>query len=219
MLYGMPARCSCGSFVVSWPKWRYRHRARIVQKRKGLQATMYVGLDLSLRATGVGVVNPDDAADCRVLTLSPKATLRDGARLLTIYQELAGIFDTGTFSLVAIEGYSFGSKNGQFQLGEVGGITRLLLTQRGIPYIIVPPNVLKKWTTGSGTADKIAMAVSTFDKWGMQFGDDNQCDAFNLAILAAAYADEPMAKLTAEHKKILEALRANPLSLPKGKSK
>jgi Holliday junction resolvasome RuvABC endonuclease subunit len=70
-------------------------------------------------------------------------------------------------SLVAIEGYSFGSKNNQFQLGEVGGVVRLLLTQREISYLVVPPNVLKKWTTGSGTADKIAMAVSTFDQVGL----------------------------------------------------
>lgn len=180
---------------------------------------MYVGLDLSLRATGVGVVNPEDAAACRVLTVSPKATSRDGDRLQTIYRELDRIFDTATSSLVAIEGYSFGSKNGQFQLGEVGGITKLLLMQRQIAYIVVPPNVLKKWTTGNGTADKIAMAVATFDQWGMKFDDDNQCDAFNLATLAAAYGGDPMTKLTADRKKILDAIRANPLNLPKGKTK
>lgn len=121
--------------------------------------------------------------------------------------------------LAAIEGYSFGSKNNQFQLGEVGGITRLLLIEQDIPYIIVPPNVLKKWTTGNGTADKIAMAVSTFDQWGLKFGDDNQCDAFNLAVLAACYSGDEITKMTADRRKILADIRANPLALPKRKTK
>jgi len=121
--------------------------------------------------------------------------------------------------MAAIEGYSFGSKTGQFQLGEVGGIARLLLVERGIDYIVVPPNVLKKWTTGNGTADKIAMAVSTFDQWGLRFDDDNQCDAFNLAVLASCYSGDEIVKMTADRKKILADIRANPLALPKKRTK
>lgn len=96
---------------------------------------------------------------------------------------------------------------------------RLLLMDLGVPFIVVPPTTLKKWTTGSGTADKIAMAVSTFAEWGLKFDDDNQCDAFNLATLAAAYDGQPAGKLTTERKKILDSLRDNPLSKPKRKTK
>lgn len=96
---------------------------------------------------------------------------------------------------------------------------RLLLLDLGIPFIVIPPTTLKKWATGSGTADKIAMAVATFEEWGLKFNDDNQCDSFNLAVVTAAYSGQPIGKVNAERKKILDSLRDNPLSRPKRKAK
>lgn len=179
----------------------------------------YLGLDLSLRATGVALIDSENIANCRVLTISVNAALRDGARLASIEKHLDQTFHGRSIIRVAIEGYSFGSKNNQFYLGELGGVVRLYLVKAEIPYIIVQPNLLKKWTTGAGNADKIAMAVSTYEEYGLRFDDDNQCDAFNLAAIAAAYDEQPFTKMTAERKKVLAVIRENPLALPKGKSK
>jgi len=179
----------------------------------------FVGLDLSLRATGLALVSPDDVTASKITTLSPPPALKETPRLKWIQSALAQALAGTDITHAAIEGYSFGSKNNQFYLGELGGVIRLWLYTQGIPYIVVPPNVLKKWTTGNGAADKIVMAVSTFDEWGFRFEDDNQCDAFNLAVMAAAYADTPLAQSNADRKRILEVVRANPLGLPKGKAK
>lgn len=177
---------------------------------------MFLGLDLSLRATGAALLSTENMETTTVRTLTSPATLKGHERLFHLRSSLERLVTGKSITLATIEGYSFGSKNNQFYLGEWGGVARLCLHEAGVPYIVVPPTSLKKWTTGSGNADKIAMAVATYEQFGLKFDDDNQCDAFNLAVLGTAYGGEPIVKLTADRKKILDQIRANPLGLQKG---
>lgn len=177
---------------------------------------MYLGLDLSLRATGVALLSTESMETTVVRTVTSPAKLNGPARLLAIRNSISQFSTGGDIILAIIEGYSFGSRNNQFYLGELGGVVRTCLYEAGTPYIVVPPTSLKKWTTGSGNADKIAMAVATYEQFGLKFDDDNQCDAFNLAVLGAAYSENPITKMTADRKKILDQIRANPLGLQKG---
>lgn len=90
--------------------------------------------------------------------------------------------------LVAIEGYAMGSKTRPQMAGELGGHLRLLLWQAGIPYIIVPPKSLKKYVSGSGQSKKSMMMMQCLDKWGHKSEDEDQCDAYCLARIAAEFA-------------------------------
>lgn len=57
--------------------------------------------------------------------------------------------------LVAIEGYSFGSKGrAVVSIGELGGVVRLALAEAGVAFVDVPPSTLKKYATGKGNAGK-----------------------------------------------------------------
>lgn len=60
--------------------------------------------------------------------------------------------------LVCIEDYSMGSKGKTFNIGENTGILQYKLWMNNIPYIKVPPTVVKKIATGKGNAKKEAMA-------------------------------------------------------------
>lgn len=180
---------------------------------------MFLGLDLSLRATGIALLCPEELSGWNITTLSPPDKFRDTDRLSYLREGIREYLSGNNITLVAIEGYSYGSRNNQFYLGELGGVIRLLLHDARIPRIIVAPNILKKWATGVGNADKIAMAICTYERFGLKFEDDNQCDAFNLATIAAAYSGEPMHRMVADHRKMLDVIRANPLGLPKGRGK
>ena len=60
--------------------------------------------------------------------------------------------------IVWIEGYSYGSTGSRiFEIGENGGILKYRLFHKRIPFKVVPPTTVKKFYTGSGRADKLAM--------------------------------------------------------------
>lgn len=63
-----------------------------------------------------------------------------------------------------IEGYSYGSK-GQalFQIAENCGILKHRLREKGYPYQVIVPSVVKKGATGKGNADK-DMMYEAFNK-------------------------------------------------------
>ena len=90
--------------------------------------------------------------------------------------------------LAALEGYSIGSQNRPFDLGEVGGVIRLCLTLNHVQYLVVAPKALKKFVTGKGdSADKEAMRRATKKKWSVDIDQNDECDAYGLAKVAQAY--------------------------------
>ena len=67
--------------------------------------------------------------------------------------EILSRFDT--IDCIWIEGYSYGSTGSRiFEIGENTGILKYRLFEKGIPFRVVPPTVVKKFYTGSGKADK-----------------------------------------------------------------
>jgi Holliday junction resolvasome RuvABC endonuclease subunit len=78
------------------------------------------------------------------------------------------------------------SVNRSFDLGELGGVVRLVLHDAGIPFVVVPPTSLKLFVAGNGSADKDQMRTSTLGKWGVDFDQDDECDAYGLAQVARA---------------------------------
>lgn len=80
-----------------------------------------------------------------------------------------------------IEGYSYMSKWRAHDLGEVGGVIRVLFYDLKIPLMVVPPPTLKKFVSGKGNCQKDFMMLFAFRKWGKEFSDTHQCDAYCLA--------------------------------------
>jgi crossover junction endodeoxyribonuclease RuvC len=146
---------------------------------------LFVGLDPSINATGVVILD-----DCENIvgqrTFSVKDKDKMFERSLIKYEEeisfLTKILNLGS---VYIEGPSYQSA-GQavLQMGALHFCTRVYLFKAGINYRVIAPGTLKKFVTGKGNAKKEVMLLKTYKKWGVEFTDNNLCDAYSLARLA-----------------------------------
>ncbi len=145
-----------------------------------------LGIDPSLTALGVCALSE---FHYRTWLVKPKKT--GALRLREVQHALQDIFfEVGieNVDLSVIEGYSFGSKGTQaHKIGEGGGAIKLALldtfgpkVEAGFPYIVAP-STLKKFTIGNGAAKKNEMLLGVYKKWGIEFTDDNEADAYALA--------------------------------------
>ena len=76
--------------------------------------------------------------------------------------------------LVILESYSFASRHQAHQLGELGGVLRLTLYEREVPFIALAPMVRAKLATGKGNASKehvLAEAVRRLGYTGHSFDE------------------------------------------------
>jgi Holliday junction resolvasome RuvABC endonuclease subunit len=123
------------------------------------------------------------------------------ARLDHIMRELRGVLASvkvtayGAPLLAAVEGVSYGSKNGAkaVEMHAVHAVTRWLLWRSGVPWLDVPPTTLKKFVTGSGVSEKNLMILKVFKRWGFEAKDDNEADACGLAEFARAWRPDDKA--------------------------
>lgn len=150
----------------------------------------FLGIDQSLSATGLCVV--DDAKDVLMMTTVDPGALIGGRRLVAIKDALiAAIRGTRAgIGHAALEGYSMGSINRPFDLGEVGGIIRMVLADVDIPYVVVPPVIVKVFATGTTGATKDKM-IEAAKSSGVCPKNDNEADALFLARIAHAFAHGP----------------------------
>ena len=153
-----------------------------------------VGIDPSLTGTAICGLDSASLSILRVCTLRVPDKIDGVTRLHFLAKELNKNLKTlGAFgpSEIFIEGYAFGSRGSSvFNLGELGGIYRLLLAHQWGGYYEVPPTSLKKFITGSGNSNKQVMLERAFRKYGVGsevLRDDNQVDAFGLAHVGCAF--------------------------------
>lgn len=148
-----------------------------------------VGIDPSLTATGI-------ACTCGTSVFSTKK--RGPERLFEISREVLS-HATGVCTelglhpgIVVIEGYSFNSKFKSEFMGELGGCIRMTLWTNRIPYVDIPPAVLKKFATGKGNAPKDAMIAAAIRTFGFKGSNNNEADAFLLETMGrhAFWRDE-----------------------------
>lgn len=153
-----------------------------------MKPAYYIGLDLSLRATGFVALDPFGVGlDSRLI----KSNEHKEARLVDLIdrldeaiQCLCGV-NLRPAPVVAIEHYAMGAKFQLAQMGEWGGVVREYLYRRGIAFIEVAPTTLKLFATGKGNSKgKVGVALAVMRKYGHEFDDDNLADACVLAHMA-----------------------------------
>lgn len=152
----------------------------------------YVGIDPSLTGFGTVVLLPTGRVEAWQYASRHKEVLR------LVYFELwfhhlIDYYERQGFSLggVGMEGYSYGSQNTHAHaLGEIGGITKLVLAKRfgathpALQSLSIPPSTLKKFVTGKGNAPKDMMRLEVFKRWGLSFSTTDMTDAYALARAA-----------------------------------
>ena len=152
-----------------------------------------VGLDLSLTATGLVVLEDNKMVEKKIIR-SKKLGDKPSDESLSIYtlaEDIFDVLDEHKPDAVAIEGLAFAlSKTTAFaQLAALNYIVRINLMNASTPTIIVAPTTLKKFVTGKGNAQKDSMLLEIFKRWGVTFFDDNEADAYALARVAQAVFD------------------------------
>ena len=131
-----------------------------------------LGLDLSIAATGAAWQMPE----CSPVAQSWKMPSGEGDyRLVRIASAVQSVAADGAF-LAVIEDLPTHAHSAGIT-GMVQGAVRVELIRLGVPYALVAPATLKKFATGKGNADKTAMALAACKRAGMEFADDNACDA------------------------------------------
>jgi crossover junction endodeoxyribonuclease RuvC len=159
-------------------------------KRTNNKNQIILALDLSLTSTGYCKLLFDSGSKYDYDIGLIKTNLKGVARLNYVESKIFALLLTYNRLnlLVILEGYSFGSRGrATFSSGELGGIVRLLLFKNNIKTLIAPPTSLKKFITGKGNAPKSDMKMKTLAKYDIEFTDDNECDAFGLAMMGKAY--------------------------------
>lgn len=135
-------------------------------------------LDLSLTASGVAVWTP--VVGREVTTLEPSS--RGVERLEWILRRVVDL--TRGADLVVIEGYAYARANQAHQIGELGGVIRLALHTRHVPYVEIAPSAVKKYATGKGNAGKELVLVEAVKRLGYEGSDNNEADALWLLTMA-----------------------------------
>lgn len=164
-----------------------------------------LALDLSLTATGVAY------PDATTTTWSPK-NLNGPARLKWFRQKLDDIlegFTYGPLDLVVIEEYAFAAKGAHaHEVGELGGVVRLTLHDRGQAWTAVNPKSLKRYATGNGNANKDLVRDAARDRLGpLAPGiSSDECDALWLRAMALDHYGEPVVQMPASNRQSLAAV-------------
>lgn len=161
-----------------------------------------IGLDLSMTSTGVCWSGPTGPEWTTIRTV---ANIGDG-RLRVIQDRVRDIVADVGPDLVVIEGYLNHSKTAGIT-GMVHGAVRTTLMAANIPYATFAPSSLKKYATGVGNADKTRMALAAFKRGGIEFKDDNQCDAWWLWVAGMDHLGDPPLTVPVTNIEALEKIR------------
>jgi len=105
-------------------------------------------------------------------------------RLGAIATRLEGILSAYKPTMIALEGYSFGSKFNHEIMYSIGTVLRYFLWQQEYNYQLIPPTTLKKFVTGKGNSKKDLMLKAVFKNWAFDTNNDNEADAYALALYA-----------------------------------
>lgn len=161
--------------------------------------------DLSMTATGLC----DTEGNTR--TVKTKAT--GDARLVAIADDVRrlvgpgrGYLGANLADLAIIEDLPTHA-HGAGITGMVQGAVRVELMRLSVPYVLVTPASLKKWTTGKGNANKVAMAVALLKRFGRDFPNDNEADSWALRAMALDALGCPLAPMPAVNRAALDAVK------------
>lgn len=162
---------------------------------KNLGEPVYVGIDQSYSGFAIAMISGD-----KYHASVYKSDMRGTDRLQDIQLHLIKSLTGFLIGDVAMEGYAYGAQMAHMA-GELGGMVKISLLERGHYPLIVAPSMLKKYVTGKGTGvQKNQMLLNIYKKWDIEFTDDNAADAYALAKIASGYAE------TAYEKDVLKKL-------------
>lgn len=178
---------------------------------------LIIGIDPSLTSTGIVVLR--DSKVELAETTKDRPELGTIERVKLIREQITNVIENLTDGhgewqapdLIVIEGFSYGSKGRSlFDIAYLGWRIREDLEQLkvddGIPWLEVPPTQVKQFATGKGNANKEIILQQVYKRWGVEFSDNNQADAYVLAQIGRAYSGDTEG-LTAFQQEVIANLK------------
>jgi len=179
-----------------------------------------MGIDLSLTATGVALIEDREAvATGRVQTKGKKTDTiwQRQARLAAIADDVMRYAIKWHPELVVIEAPSYGSVHGaQHDRSGLWWLVVQALAELDFPFTIVAPQARAKYGTGKGNAAKaivLAAVLERFEGEDLFIPDDNVADALLLASMGSRLLGEPLFVERDIAAKCLEAMTSVELPL------
>lgn len=185
----------------------------------------YLGIDLSLNATGLAMITVDGATPPDFSQIPGRKRVTHDLRSTQVYQgclivphstsDILGRWDDVLCPILAwameantviIEGYAFDSGTAYgTSLREMGGIVRYHLRKINQIPLEVAPASLKKFVAGNGHADKTQM-LAAVQRLGLPIEDHNMADAFGLAQLGHAMSAD-VCNLSRSQREVIGAIK------------
>lgn len=154
---------------------RSQSRAHLVAKRFSV-----LGVDPSLTSTGFAY---ETEAGLKTGRITPEH-LRGPKRLFYVRLMLSKVIDQVAPTLVVMEGYAMGARgNNMFDIGELGGVLKTMIWERGIDSMLVPPTVMKSVIALNGRAEKQQISAALRVRFGITVRQHDEADAVGLMIL------------------------------------
>ena len=136
-----------------------------------------LGLDLSLAAPGIALVQPPEAPLGQLVRVGK---LTGPARLVHIGHAVRDAVWQLKPDLVAIEGYSYGSESHAHAIGELGGVVRYLLHLSSMPYEVIPVAQWRKQLFGRNVR-KDEVAKEVLKRYGVEYESLDVLEAWCVA--------------------------------------
>jgi len=155
----------------------------------------YMGIDISLRKSGVSVNKNYKPISIGTITTSKEDEWIVSVR--KIVETILAAIEDNKVQYVAIEHYAYDSPFGRETLAEIHGVVLYKLHQLGIPYFKPSPKTVKKFACGRGDTPpvpegraktswkKVWVVEEVNARYGTNFilAQNDQCDAFCMALL------------------------------------
>ena len=161
---------------------------RLAPQTNAASQIKVMGIDPST-FTGIAVLRGDLLLQAKTITF-PET--KGYVRLQLIADAIRAVVESEDPDVILIERpISSGKFNNEIQ-SQIGTLIRDRIFTLEHKWYDVSPTTLKKWTSGSGKADKKQMAKAVASRWGYVNKDDNIIDAYALARLAQFTGTNPV---------------------------
>lgn len=141
----------------------------------------YLGIDPSLTSPGFCVAG--DKLPC-IESTHFKSKNTGFQRIIDIHNEADAYFMSWIPEKIIMEELPAGSKSPYtIERAELVGVIKNRIYRLNLwnKFVLVNPSTLKKFATGKGNCDKPAMILQAYKEFGIEFVNNDECDAFWLA--------------------------------------
>ncbi len=172
-----------------------------------------IGIDLALVNSGIVVLENSSIAKKVSIKSKPSGDrpTDELKRIRKIVQEIEDIVSDYNPSIAVIENLAFAirSTTSLTQLAGLSFLTRAMLSDYRIPFILVAPTTLKRFATGKGNSEKDHIVLAAYKEYGIDDINNDIADALFLSKIGSMILgyDKPKAIYQTETIELLNKQR------------